>query len=315
MRRFLFLFTGCMPLLSLLPASPANASCGAAFCPINTQWEIQGISQESGLRADLRYEYLDQDQPRHGSDRVDVGEIPQHHDEVRTINRNWLLNLDYGFNESWGVSLTLPFVDRDHTHIHNHHGEQIRDSWDIQGLGDARLLGRYQLRTQPLSLLFGLKLPTGETDVDNDDGEVAERSLQPGTGTTDLLLGAAYRQGAPNSPWSWFVQGLAQQSLYEHDDYRPGMQFLLDVGLRYAAGPKLSLMTQANVLIKGSDHGDEAEPDSSGGEYLFLTPGLSYAATPQVQLYAFYQQPLYQHVDGVQLTADRGFTAGLSARF
>ena len=41
-------------------------------------------------------------------------------------------------------------------------------------------------------LSFGLKLPTGEFDVRNAMGALAERSLQPGTGTTDLLLGAFY---------------------------------------------------------------------------------------------------------------------------
>jgi hypothetical protein len=35
-----------------------------------------------GLRADLRFEYIDRDQPRSGTQNVAVGEIPRHHDEV-----------------------------------------------------------------------------------------------------------------------------------------------------------------------------------------------------------------------------------------
>jgi hypothetical protein len=34
-----------------------------------------------------------------------------------------------------------------------------------------------------------------------------------------------------------------------------------------------------------------------------------------VQLYAFAQLPLYQYVNGVQLTANRAFVAGISTRF
>jgi len=38
-----------------LPALPASASCGAAFCSLNTNWDVQGAVTEPGLRADLRY--------------------------------------------------------------------------------------------------------------------------------------------------------------------------------------------------------------------------------------------------------------------
>ena len=58
------------------------------------------------------------------------------------------------------------------------------------------MVGRYQLGTvdDPLKpanagITFGLKLPTGKFDVANDRGDKAERSLQPGTGTTDLIVG------------------------------------------------------------------------------------------------------------------------------
>ena len=53
----------------------ARASCGAAFCMVNTSWNVQGAWTEPGLRFDLRYEYIDQDQPRHGSSKVGVGQI------------------------------------------------------------------------------------------------------------------------------------------------------------------------------------------------------------------------------------------------
>src|SRR5262245_25006260 len=73
----------------------AQGSCGTAFCMVNTNWGMQGVSNERGARFDLRYEFIDQDQPMSGSRKVGVGEIRQHHDEVRTINRNWLATLDY----------------------------------------------------------------------------------------------------------------------------------------------------------------------------------------------------------------------------
>src|SRR3546814_3161945 len=86
---------------------------------------------------------------------------------------------------------------RDHDHVHNHQGGQIPESWDFTKVGDVRVLGRYQIpigQADPkdirgFGLNFGLKLPTGSFRVKNDEGAVAERSLQPGTGTVDGLLG------------------------------------------------------------------------------------------------------------------------------
>jgi hypothetical protein len=301
---------------------PAQATCGAAFCMVNTNWDVQGVWTEPGMRFDLRFEYIDQDQPMSGSSKVGVGEIPRHHDEVRTINRNWLATFDYTFNDKWGVAATLPVVDRDHTHIHNHQGQQLVDNWNFTEVGDVRVLGRRQwssenreaLRIDSYGVTFGLKLPTGETDVRNADGDLAERSLQPGSGTTDLLLGAYFsRQLGSGS--SWFTDVQVQQPLNSHDNFKPGLRVGFDVGYRYGASDKLTLMVQLNALYKDRDQGSEAEPEDSGGNFLFVSPGLSYVIAKKVQLYSFVQLPLYQYVNGVQLTANWSVVAGISTRF
>ena len=51
----------------LAATAEANAGCGAAFCSLNADWNIQGAWLESGGRFDLRYEFIDQDQPRAGT--------------------------------------------------------------------------------------------------------------------------------------------------------------------------------------------------------------------------------------------------------
>lgn len=300
----------------------AHASCGASFCMVNTNWDVQGVWTEPGVRFDLRFEYINQDQPMSGSNKVGVGQIPQHHDEVQTINRNWLATVDYAFNDKWGVAATLPVVDRSHTHIHNHMGQKLVDNWNFTEVGDIRVLGRRQwgsenreaLRLDSYGVTFGLKLPTGETDVRNASGALAERSLQPGSGTTDILLGAYFsRQLGSGS--SWFTDVQVQQPLNSHENFKPGLRAGFDVGYRYNAGDRLTLMVQLNALYKDRDQGSEAEPEDSGGKFLFVSPGLSYMIAKKVQLYSFVQLPLYQYVNGVQLTADWSVVAGISTRF
>jgi hypothetical protein len=312
-----------MAALLWLPLA-ASASCGSAFCSINTSWDAHGAWREPGLSLDLRYESIRQDQPRHGTSNVAVGEIPHHHDEVLTQNRNYLGALDYTFNQDWGVNLLVPFVDRTHDHIHNHQGGQIPEHWDFTELGDVRVLARRRLATTEdtdhstvatSGINFGLKLPTGRIDVRNDDGDLAERSLQPGSGTTDAVLGAYYSRHLPLRSLSWFTQALAQLPLNYHQDYRPGNRLSLDAGVRYEAGDRTALLLQLNTLLKARDRGAEAEPEDTGGTFVFLSPGASYAFTRSVQAYGFVQVPLYQRVNGVQLVPRYAFAAGMNFRF
>jgi hypothetical protein len=85
--------------------------------------------------------------------------------------------------------------------------------------------------------------------------------------------------------------------------------------LRYLATDQVSLLLQANALARRRDGGAQAEPADSGGNSLFLSPGASYALTRELQVYGFLQLPLYQYVNGVQLTARRAVAIGISSRF
>jgi hypothetical protein len=302
-------------------AGTGHANCGAAFCMVNTSWNVQGAWTEPGARLDLRYEYINQDQLRSGSDKVASGQIPRDHDELKTVNRNWIANFDYAFNANWGAGITAPVANRDHQHIDTATADFER--WNFTEIGDVRVLGRYQFATSKgdapeinfFGVNFGFKLPTGKTDVVNSTGERAERTLQPGTGTTDVLLGAYYRSSLPLRDSSWFVQALYQQPLNSHEDYRPGKRASVDVGYRYEATPKLGLMLQLNALVRGRDSGAQAEPDDSGGKHVFISPGMSYAVTKNLQVYGFVQRAVYQYVNGVQLTSDWSGVAGISLRF
>lgn len=304
-------------------APHAAASCGAAFCLVNTDWSSQGSFTDPGLHLDLHYEAIDLDQPRHGADAVGVGEIPRHHDEVETRNRNWVGVLDWNFAPKWGVSLSLPYVDRSHRHIHNHHGERLPETWDFRELGDARVQARFvdgavsedASRMRAWGFTAGVKLPTGKHDVKNGDGEEAERTLQPGTGTTDALLGVFWHGAAPLTPWSWFSRASVVLPMNSRAGFRPGQQLQLDAGVRYALGTSAAAMLQANAVFKGRDRGASAEPDDSGQRQLFASPGFSWNATRDTQVYAFVQLPLHQAVNGVQLTADWSALAGVSFRF
>ena len=302
-------------IASLTASHAAQASCGSSFCSVNTQWESQGAWSGPGLRLGLRYEYLDQNQLRSGSHKAEPDATPgsMTTDEVDTLNRNWLASLDYTFSRNWSASLQLPYVMRDHSHVFND-VVPVTETWAITGFGDLRALATYQTPVSQgaVGLRVGVKLPTGSTRETNVDGVAAERALQPGTGTTDAIAGVYYYRQLQGDATTMFAQVLWQRPHDAYRDYAAGEQFLVDVGLRYALTLETSAMLQLNVQTKARDHGSDAEPDESGGRFVNLSPGVSRMFTKQLQGYAFVQLPLYQYVNGKQLTPDWSAVAGLS---
>src|SRR5438552_13679612 len=235
-------------------ATHAAASCGSAFCLVDTDGSAQGNGTEPGLRFDWRYESVDLDRPRVGTRDVAVGEIPRHHDEIVTKNRNLVAAFDWNLAPQWGLSIAVPYVDRHHEHIHNHEGEKELETWDFRELGDVRVVARREITASrddieqlgSWGILFGAKLPTGKHDVVNADGEAAERTLQPGTGTTDAILGLYVNGIAPLANTSWFARAHAVLALNEREGYKPGRHIQVDAGIRYAVARDVGLMLQAN---------------------------------------------------------------------
>jgi hypothetical protein len=307
-------------VLSLLPVI-ANANCGSSFCSLNTDWDIQSTNTKQGIRLDLRAEYINQDQLRNASNKTQPAGELDGHDEMRTINRNYLATLDWNINPTWGVTFKLPLVNRAHQHVHNEDDgaggvAPELEKWDFSGLGDIQALARYRFYKDSNSnagLRFGLKLPTGSIHKKNSAGEEAERSLQPGTGSVDTLLGAYYN--LHSGKFNWFAQGMWQQAVSERDNFNSGAKLNVDAGLSHSATPDLSLLLQANLQHKASDKGSNAEPAETGNFSVSVSPGLSYRVTHNMQVYGFVEVPIYQHVRGTQLTSDWSAAVGISTQF
>jgi len=247
-----------------LLATNAGASCGTAFCSVNTNWDTQGLSSDEGLRVDLRYSYARADKLRAGSSKI-APETPsgsgEEIEDKRTINQ--LLNLDaeYTINARWNVALGVPLVMRDHTHTLDSLAPDapVAQQAKFTELGDIRVLGKYKFDLGSLNsgsgIRFGLKLPTGainKTMTPPDPADPAtpyllERSAQPGTGSTDAILGAYYFRNLPGSDWGWFVSGQMQSAIATRDNFRPGSELSVDLGTHCAITPSLTALLQLNL--------------------------------------------------------------------
>jgi hypothetical protein len=313
------LFVLCLVTAFVIPS--AWASCGSSSCPI----ELRALdaAHPDRFTLDLSFQYIDQDQPMIGSHKARVGELPSHHDEVRTINRITTLQLVYALSDRLQLSIAVPRVSRDHEHNHNHHGEVLPESWQFSGAGDVALQARGRV-TDSLSLIGGVKLATGARHETNADGEEAEVTIQPGTGSTDFLGGLSWHGGIVRDTSLGGAMGhstripLFATAIYRvngsgTERYRRGNELQVNAGGEYPLASRVNLAAQLNARLLSRDepgHTDE-DPALTGGRFLYASPGLNVTLTPSVSAYAFLQVPLYQHVNGIQLTAERNLVFGV----
>ncbi len=139
--------------------------------------------------------------------------------------------------------------------------------------------------------------------------------MQLGTGSTDVIAGVFAKGNIADSQLRWFAQTQWQHAISTKDNFRPGDEITVDLGLRYLFTESFAATIQLNTRYKRRDSGASAEPDESGGKYAYLSPGLSYAFASGFQIYGYVQALLNQTVNGVQLTQSTSYVAGVSYRF
>ena len=290
-------------------AAPSAFACSACGCTLSSDWASQGLAASNGWRFDARFDFFDQDQLREGTDSVTRGDLALPNErEVQqfTINRNYMLSADYSPNKDWGVSVSLPWFDRSHATIAE--GDTMVSTSHDQGIGDLRILARYSGfdAQRSTGFEFGLKLPTGQFnstfETGPQQGEILDRGVQLGSGTTDLLLGV-YNFGAISPDWGYFAQALLQQPLASREDFRPGTGLNLNFGLRYNASETFVPALQINARIEKREEGANADIENSGATLVYLSPGATWNFSRRFSAYAFIQTPIYQRVNGLQIEA------------
>jgi hypothetical protein len=275
----------------LLPRQAPACACGCNMFTVGNRWSMP-VAQEMNLY--LKYDYMNQSR-----NWGEWNSAPADLNEDREIRTNFFTaGIQEMFDRTWGVGLEVPVWDR-YFRTTNEEGNPA--SVSHMSMGDARILGRYTGVEEDMStgLLLGVKLPTGSFTQSGFD-----RDTQIGTGTTDLLLGA-YRMGQEKQ-WGWYAQALWQHAFGERDGYRPGDGFDASVGMHYDGWLDVTGLVpgvQIAGSVHGIDSGENAMPDDTGYNRLYLAPGIQFVASRQFALYADLRLPLVTHVRGNQLVA------------
>lgn len=330
-------------------ASGSAWACATCGCTLSKDWlGGQGLGS-AGMSIGLSYDMIDQNQFHQGSSNISQAQAEQilnggsnanpsgNEVETQTLTRTTTLNLDYNTPE-WGLSVQLPFVYRYHQTYQVGLGQTASDAADfltgnsggtpsynfsqVNSLGDLRVVGRYAFSVEGgYGVTFGVKLPTGVTTgpFSGPAGGYVDPSLQAGTGSTDALLGAYYTSQIDSL--GWFTQATWQHALASQAGYTPGDALNANVGLRYSGlSDYVTPLLQLNYVHRNTDSGFNASHEfdgtpQTGGNLIYLAPGVAATLGNGFRAYAYVQIPLVQSVNGVQLTAKEIFSVGIRKSF
>jgi hypothetical protein len=312
-------------LCLVAPNAWACATCG---CTLNAD-AAMGYSAEPGWRVSLEYDYIHQDQLRSGTHAIST--VPDGDELERdTLNRYYTVGLDYNPNADWNVDLRVPYVQRTHSTYGIYDSSEPLPPLSYSrsaSIGDIRIIGAFQgiLPNHNLGVQLGIKLPTGRygTDVKFQSGPNAgnplDASLQPGTGSTDIIIGGYFYQ-AINQSFDFFANAQFQSAVKSKqdqpgNDFRPGNSTSISLGLRYEVSPNWVPQLQLNLLHKGVDQGALADITDTAGYVAYLSPGLTANVRGKLYVYGFVQLPIYSDLVGNQLFPRYTISVGASYAF
>jgi outer membrane putative beta-barrel porin/alpha-amylase len=264
----------------------------------------------------------------------------------------------YGITDDLMVSVRAPWVHRtdirEGHHSHGPAGNTVDYRGDSSGFGDVTFLAQYRFlnnratRTEA-AFLFGVKAPTGATNRIDRLGALFETEFQPGSGSWDPMLGAAFTQrfGA----WSFDANVLGVLAGRGTQDTKLGDRFLYNGALSYRlvgyAGQSAPVSLPSSVMSHGPVPHRHAHPldkipappewtvdailelngewhdfestsgvrdPNSGGHVLLLSPGLR-IARGGFSGFASFGIPIVNDMNGLQSKTGYRLFTGLAYAF
>ncbi len=323
-----YTLTGCV-LVSFIFFSASTFACATCGCTLDSD-AVNGLGATTGWHLSLELNYINQDQLRTGSHSASVasvvntpanpalggGEI-----EHQTLNRYLTTGLSYSPHKDWRIDLKIPYISRDHSTYGEQESpytpsesavEQL-SSVHVGSLGDIKLITSYLglLPTRNLGIQFGVKLPTGDHgsrilfSTGPGAGTPLDASLQAGTGSTDVIMGAYYVKAISQTidafASSQFQAAIKQPRVDIGHDYRPGNTATVSIGVRYLENPRWMPAIQLNLSHRSADQGALGDPTGTAGSVAYLSPGMTVQVTHRLHAYGFMQVPIYSHLSGYQL--------------
>jgi hypothetical protein len=317
--------TLCFAILALgtLRSLPAPA-CDSNCCLILTRGQA-GLLRRGGFQVDFSFRSTSMSTRLAGSSPVDTvvrpkvlletGElIPGYHEDREGTDSFLQLDAAWGVAASTTLFASLPLLSH-RSYVIGHGGGQT--SYDVRGIGDLLLGARHALLRRPQRSLVagvGFQVPTGKNDIlDIYDSTILDPTLQPGSGSGDLVASLLWSTVAPLRT-EIGLSGSYQIDTTNSYKYRFGNTAIAAVGVSRPTGSFVPSLQVKLVRQDSSRFVGDYVP-STGSTTVYLNGGLRYRTPEGVALYRHLLVPVYRHVNDAQLAPRFSVLFGLSKAF
>jgi len=228
----------------------------------------------------------------------------------------------YGLKYNWTVGASLPFVAKE---LKETVGGTRRKRVS-SGVGDLALFTFYKFYQRDAfqyseqAALFGtLKVPTGRVDDRDSQGIRLAPELQPGTGSTDFIVGPIFTHRT-SLRFAWHANLFYRINTKGTQDFRFGNKLVhnLAVEYRFIIRPETSLIMEVNGEYTDKSEKDDHRRAGTGGYLLSLTPGIQGTVPYTGRAFSWElaaQIPVVENLRGNQLSPGIRFVLGLRSLF
>ncbi|ADD68946.1 hypothetical protein Dacet_2184 [Denitrovibrio acetiphilus DSM 12809] len=290
---------------SMIPVGAVNMSNGVVFA----KGEFGIITKNHYTVKDEIYSGTDEADfnPAMGSSQV----------KKLTVNMTQVA-LRYGIGNGFDIRLIVPYISKELEAGAGTPGGIMKKKFDTSGLGDLKLLSRYQIMNQMKGAPFflqaglGLKLPTGESE-EKKDGTYMPMGVQSGSGSTDYLAEAGLTKLLGRHRLDMYL--LYMYTTEGSQDFEFGNVFQYNLGYNFSLTKFFDLELEFNGKTQAKNKQNGKSIDASGGTFYALTPGFHIRKGQQIHFSLGVPYTIYRDVNGTQPTEDLSLVARFTVRF
>lgn len=300
-----------------LYAATVNAqTCCSGGIPLSNNIGLP-LLEKGTIQLGLNYDYNNLNTLNNGSEKLDD-------DSRLRVTHSVLLNSSYAITDNFSVEGLFTWVNqrRNISQFGNDNLDQT------SGIGDAVLLLKYNVtkhlpkligKNSSLNFGIGTKIPLGSSTEANEQNITLNADLQPGSNAWDVLFLTSFSSSFNFRPSLSFSARAIYRSTgtnktyFDNTTYKFGNEFQSFLSfsdqfifLKSIINPSLSFKYRNAQL----DQQGGFNLDNTGGNWISVIPNFSINITPNIAFSTKAELPLYNNVDGTQLTPTYRITTG-----
>lgn len=225
--------------------------------------------------------------------------------------------LSYGITDSLTVHLRMPYIYR-HDISESEPPDEVHRHGNAKGFGDLSVHFHQRLFKSDqanflLTVIAGIDIPTGKTSDRDDHGEVFEAEFQPGSGAWNPSVGLA----ATKNLGRFSVDGNLLYTIVDEGtqatDLGDKLNYNLSLSYRAMLKPfAMDLIGELNGIWVAKEKVRGVKDPDSGGNTIFISPGVRINLGKGFMLYSSYSVPLTQDLHGTQNEVDYRLVFGIN---